>query len=214
MIKLIPGHRRDEFKKEIDAMHRLRKSIFKDTNNWDVPIINRWEVDGYDALNPLYVLSMDECDEVVGCLRLLPTMGFNMLNDTFPELLPEGNRVESPLIWESSRFAAQCPAGQRSVAWLSQITAELGMALNDIGRRAGLSHIVTVYDAKMHRMLKATRCAGEPISEPRMIGSVLTYAVVYEIGDHWEQQVRELFDAVDRVDFDQLSVVDAIRRAA
>lgn len=71
---------------------------------WQGPVINQWEVDGYDALDSLYVLSLDDSMRVIGGVRLLPTTGLNMLNDTFPELLPDGVRIESPLIWEASRF--------------------------------------------------------------------------------------------------------------
>ena len=107
MIKVIPGELRSHYPRLIDEMHRLRRSVFHERLRWQVPVINRWEVDGYDALNPLYVLATNEREEVLGSLRLLPTTSFNMLNDTFPELLPDGQRIESPLIWEASRFAVR-----------------------------------------------------------------------------------------------------------
>ena len=92
----------------MDAFHQIRKRVFFEMYRWDVPVINSWEIDGYDALDPVYLLSVNEADQVVGGLRLLPTMGFNMLNDTFSQLFPEGKRIESPLIWESSRFSIDC----------------------------------------------------------------------------------------------------------
>ena len=101
MIRVIRGVDRRKFARELDAFHKIRKHVFFDTFRWDVPIINSWEIDGYDALDPVYLLSVNEAGQVVGGLRLLPTMGFNMLNDTFPQLLPEGKRIESPWIWES-----------------------------------------------------------------------------------------------------------------
>jgi len=55
----------------------------------------------FDDLNPLYLLSVDEGGELLGCLRLLPTTGPNMLRDVFNVLIPDG-KIESPLIWESS----------------------------------------------------------------------------------------------------------------
>ena len=73
---------------------------------------------------------------------------------------------------------------------MSEATAELGLAMNEIGKEVGLTHIVTVYDAIMHRMLKMANCAGEPLGEPKIIGGVLTYAVIYEIGDELEQRLR------------------------
>jgi len=192
MIRLIHGRNRTQFPKEIDEMYHIRKRVFFERMRWDVSVINRWEIDGYDALDPLYLVSVNEYGRVVGGLRLLPTMGFNMLNDTFPELLPEGQRIENPLIWESSRFSvdheADVPIGKKGI---SRATAELGLAMNEVGGSVGLTHIVTVYDALMHRILKRAGCAGEPLGEPRRIGSVLAYAVFFEIGDATEKALRD-----------------------
>ncbi len=118
-----------------------------------------------------------------------------MLDDTFSELLPSGLRIESPFIWETSRFTIRKPGSRRDFAKMSTATAELGLALNQIGKIGGISHFVTVYDAMMHRMLQRTCCAGDPISEPKMIGNVLTYAVTYEVGDSWEKTVRDNCEA-------------------
>jgi acyl homoserine lactone synthase len=193
MITLIPGEMRAQCPRLIDEMHRLRREVFHDRLNWQVPVINRCELDGYDALNPLYVLSTDDAGAVIGGLRLLPTTGFNMLNDTFPELLPDGARIESPLIWESSRFTVRMTGDMRADApVISRATAELGMALNQIGKAAGLTHIVTVYDRAMHRMLTRCGCAGEPLGPPKMIRGVETYAVIYEVGDEWDSRVSDL----------------------
>jgi acyl homoserine lactone synthase len=210
MIRIIPGEWRARFPRLIDEMHRLRRSVFHERLKWEVPLINRWEVDGYDALDPLYVLSLDESECVIGGLRLLPTTGFNMLNDTFPELLPDGARIESPLIWESSRFTVRMTGDHRADApVISRATAELGLALNEIGKAAALTHIVTVYDRAMHRMLSRCGCAGEPLGAPRLIGAVETYAVLYEVGNEWDARVRRLAGATG-VTLDPI-VIDAVR---
>jgi len=191
MIVLIKGEEKSKYPALIDRMHRLRKEIFHDQLGWKVSVSGDWEIDHYDALHPLYVLSVDEAEDIRGALRLLPTTGPNMLNDTFPELLPGGQRIESPLIWESSRFTIPTTGDRRrDFARMSQATAELGLAMNEIGKDTGLTHIVTVYDAVMHRMLTMADCAGEPLSAPKVIGGVLTYAVIYEIGAELENRLR------------------------
>src|ERR1700739_868334 len=192
MIRVIRGVDRRKFARELDAFHKIRKHVFFDTFRWDVPIINSWEIDGYDALDPVYLLSVNESGRVVGGLRLLPTMGFNMLNDTFQQLLPEGKRIESPLIWDSSHFsidpAADIQIGPKRI---SRAIAELGIGMNEVGARLGLSHIATVYDAILHRHLSRVGCAGQPIGEPKRIGASLAYAVFFEVGDAAETAARE-----------------------
>jgi acyl homoserine lactone synthase len=192
MIRVIRGVDRRKFARELDAFHKIRKHVFFDTFRWDVPIINSWEIDGYDALDPVYLLSINEAGQVVGGLRLLPTVGFNMLNDTFPQLLPEGKRIESPLIWESSRFsidrAADIQIGPKRI---SRAVAELGLGMNEFAARLGLSQIVTVYDAILHRHLLRVGCAGRPIGEPQRVGVSLAYAVFFEVGSAGEKAARE-----------------------
>ena len=191
MIRVISGVDRRNFATEMEMFHKIRKRVFFDTFRWEVPIINTWEIDGYDALDPLYLLSIDDTGQVVGGLRLLPTMGFNMLNDTFSQLLPEGKRIESPLIWESSRLCIDRDIDvQVGPKRISRAIAELGLGLNEIGARIGLSHIVTVYDAILHRSLSRVGCAGEPIGEPQRIGKSMAYAVFFEVGPVAEAAAR------------------------
>ena len=193
MIKIIPGEWRDRYPRLIDEMHKLRRNVFHDRLRWQVTVINRWEIDGYDALNPLYVVALDEDERVIGGLRLLPTTGFNMLNDTFSELLPDGERFVSPLIWESSRFTVRITGDLRTDAKVvSRTTAELLMALNEIGRAAALTHLVTVCDQAMYRLMSRCGLAGDLLSEPRLIGGVKTYALVYEYGDELDARIAKL----------------------
>ncbi len=197
MIKVIPGEWRDRYPRRIDEMHKLRRNVFHERLQWRVSVINRWEIDGYDALNPLYVIAMDDEERVIGGLRLLPTTGFNMLNDTFPELLPDGERFSSPLIWESSRFTVKMTGDIKTdAAVIGRATAELGLALNEIAKVAALSHVVTVYDRTMHRLLTRADWAGEPLGPPKNIGGVETYAVLYEIGKDLDERVHRLAERV------------------
>jgi N-acyl-L-homoserine lactone synthetase len=207
MIRVIDGRFRHRYANEIDAMHRLRKKVFAERMKWDVSVINNWEIDGYDALSPVYLICVNQYNQVAGGLRLLPTTGFTMLNETFSLLL-------SPLIWESSRFCVDhevdAAIGNKGI---SRATAELGLAMNGIGMQIGLTHIVTVYDALMHRVLKRAGCAGVPIGPPRTIGSVLTYAVFFEIGVETEISLRRAGEIEYSV-FENQADVLAMDRAA
>ena len=176
---------------EIDAMFKLRKRVFHDFLKWDVSVRDEWEIDNYDTANPLYVLSYSDDGRLRGSLRLLPTLGPNMLDDTFPILLDGEPEIRSASIWESSRFSvdheADIPIGPNG---MSRAAAELGLAMNQIGMRLGLTHIVTVYDAIVHRTLRKARCAGEPIGPAKRVGGTLAYAVFYEVSAETERLTR------------------------
>ncbi len=198
MITIIPGQQKTSHRVLINQMHRLRKSVFSDQLGWNVTVIGDMEIDGYDALDPVYVICHDEHYNVQGAVRLLPTIGFNMLNDTFKTLLPDGARIESPLIWEMSRFTVQSGGSRRNdLLRVARTTGELILAVNNLGVAIGLSHFVTVYAASMHRMFALSGIAGDPIGPPAMIGDVLTYAVTYELGDELTARLRRIAGDVD-----------------
>ena len=71
-----------------------------------------------------------------------------MLRDVFPVLVP-GGTPESPLIWESSRFAinpAILSEAERAVAnhVVNRTTVELLCGIVEVCQRAGIEHIVSV----------------------------------------------------------------------
>jgi acyl homoserine lactone synthase len=106
MLKLIEGSYASFFPKETDAMFRNRAEIFADQLSWEVVVKNGYERDSFDDANPLYLVSVDpDTERYWGSLRLLPTTGPNMLRDVFPQLLDEGEIIESATIWEARESA-------------------------------------------------------------------------------------------------------------
>lgn len=191
MIKLIPGSHRADFHREIAQMHEIRKNVFRDRLNWDVRTLRNWEIDEFDALNPLYLVSIGTDGSVRGSLRLLPTTGPNMLGDVFTELLPDGLRIESATIWESSRFSVdQAAASERSDNLLNRTTGELLTGIVEVGLLAGLTEVVSVYDAMFARILKRAGCAAELIGRPARIDDIMGYAALFEISDRMLQNLR------------------------
>lgn len=195
MIVVIEGAERARHRVLIDDMHRLRKRVFHDRLRWDVTVEGDREADSFDAADPLYLVSVEsEGAPVRGCLRLLPTTGPNMLRDVFPELLP-GDRIESPLIWESTRFAVDLPAQadvdrRSAMRRVGRVTSELVAGAIEVGLIAGLTHIVSVFDARILRILRAAGCSIELIGEERTIGSVVTHAGLFEVGEEVVETIR------------------------
>ena len=141
-------------------MFRMRAEVFSDRLSWDVTVQNGREIDRFDAEDPLYLLSLDDrSGQLRGAVRLLPTTGPNMLRDVFPVLMP-GGTVESPLIWESSRFAINpriFAAKDRAEVnhTVNRTTVELLCGMVETAQRAGIEHIVSVFDARMARIFRS-----------------------------------------------------------
>lgn len=183
MLKLIEGWRASQFPREMDAMFRNRAEIFGERLGWEVVVKDGYERDGFDDLDPLYLVSVDPVTEQYwGSLRLLPTTGPNMLRDVFPQLLEEGEVVESATIWESSRICAVMADGQprRSKNGVHYVMGELIAGIGEVALAAGLTQIVSVFDARILRVLRALGADPEIIGRPQRIGSVMAYAGLFE----------------------------------
>ena len=98
--------------------------------------------------------------------RDIGTTGPNMLRDVFPYLLDEGEYIESATIQESSRICAVAVDGQpqRSRNGVNFVMSELIAGIGEVAIQAGLTQIVSVFDARIYRVLKAVGC------NPQLIG--------------------------------------------
>lgn len=183
MIRILNGRTRGQHPQAIDEMFKLRKRVFHDFLKWDVQTDGEWEIDNYDKSNPLYVLSYSpETGKLRGSLRLLPTLGPNMLDDTFPILLGDNPQIRSASIWESSRFCIDPEISQdRASNQVTVAAAELMCGVGELGLASGISHIVTVTDVFLERMFRRMGCPGERIADPHRIGSVYAVAVAWEV---------------------------------
>ncbi|WP_035971274.1 acyl-homoserine-lactone synthase [Bradyrhizobium sp. WSM3983] len=161
----------------LTSMYRLRRRIFKDRLDWSVSISGDMEIDVYDALSPTYILAVSEQQEVLGCVRLLPTTGPTMLADTFGNLL--GNRAapRDERILESSRFCVDTGRTfEASRHGLSRATFVLFAAMIEAMRAKGAQSIVTVTDARMERILRRAGWPLERLSEPQPLGQTIALA--------------------------------------
>lgn len=184
MLKLIEGSYASFFPKEIDAMFRNRAETFSDRLGWEVVVKDGRERDAFDDANPLYLVSVDpDTEEYWGSLRLLPTTGPNMLRDVFPQLL-DGGYIESATVWESSRICAAAAPGQpeRSKS-VNYVLSELILGIGEVAVAAGLTQVVSVFDTRIFRVLKAAGCNPQIIGTPQRIGGVMSYAGLFDTGE-------------------------------
>lgn len=158
------------------GMHRLRRRVFRDRLDWEVSVSDGLEVDQYDALSPTYLLGIDRQD-VVGCVRLLPTTGRNMLANTFPFLLDGRAAPTSTRIWESSRFCVDTKnVAATAVNGFREATFLLFAAMIEWGQQHDLQAIATVTDLRMERILRRAGWGLDRLGEPRQIGATKAVA--------------------------------------
>ncbi len=158
MIRYIYADELKNHHKLASGMFVDRADQFKTRLGWDVNVDAKgYERDEYDAENPLYVIWENEDGSHGGSMRLLPTVGATMVNDHFGHLT-DGVRIESPLIWECTRFCLSRSANGR-------VAAALMLAGGEVMRGFNVKHYVGVFDARMVRIYRAIG------SSPTILGS-------------------------------------------
>jgi acyl homoserine lactone synthase len=169
--------------KELWEMHTLRAKVFRGRLGWEVPVLSGMEIDGYDALEPRYMLMRDG-ETLRGCWRLLPTEGPYMLKDSFPQLLDGQEPPSDPHIWELSRFAIETEgAGGYG---FSEMTMESIEAIIRHAHERGLSRYVTVTTTAIERMLRRAGVVTTRIGAPQAVGIETAVALYVEIEPTWE----------------------------
>ncbi|MFL6710692.1 MAG: acyl-homoserine-lactone synthase [Massilia sp.] len=172
---------RKDFKSlDLWEMHKLRAKVFKDRLGWEVPVLSGMEIDGYDALDPYYMMIREPGKGTLrGCWRLLPTEGPYMLKDSFAELLHGAPAPEHERIWELSRFAIETDCDSRF--GLSQITMESFSEMVLYGRAHGIDRYITVTTTSLERLVRRAGVAIERLGPPVQIGIEQAVALYIDV---------------------------------
>ncbi|MGY3439126.1 MULTISPECIES: acyl-homoserine-lactone synthase [unclassified Marinovum] len=129
------------------AMFRDRADQFHTRLGWEVSVNDAGEErDEYDDENPLYVIWQNADGSHGGSMRFLPTTGRTMVNDHFGHLTG-GGKIQSPFIWECTRFCLARGAG-------GNVAAALMLAGGEIMENFDVRHFVGVFDARMVRIYR------------------------------------------------------------
>ena len=177
MLKYLCADELDQYPALKDSMFRDRADQFKSRLNWDVKVDHDgYERDEYDDLNPMYVIWEDAIGRHSGSMRLLPTTGPCMVNDHFSDLM-QGDKFQSPFIWEGTRFCLSRNATRRTATALMLAAGEVMIGF-------GIKHCIGVFD---HRMIGAA---------PEILGSAGEGEEFVGVG-LWSIS-KEMFDNVSK----------------
>jgi acyl homoserine lactone synthase len=135
----------------VDDMLKARAEVFHHRLHWRVTVENDREIDSYDSYDPLYLISVDDNTGIArGSLRLLPTSGPHMMRDIFRNFFSEPIVLESPLIWECTRFCIH-PQWERSRSDRrpGHVTTELLHGICEAAIEAGVRYVTGVFNMSM-----------------------------------------------------------------
>jgi acyl homoserine lactone synthase len=156
----------------LDSMYRLRSDVFHHRLGWAVRVEDGREHDWFDLIGPHYLVAHDGDFDALGCCRLLPTLGPNMLRDIFPRLL-----------WEVSRFAISERCSQGGFGF-SEVPALILSEMIRFARHHHVEALVGVTSAPVERMLKRMGLHVLRLGNPQRIGKVMSLAFSIPINPH------------------------------
>ncbi len=155
MFVLIQAQEYGKHSKLLDQMFRLRKKIFFDELNWDVPVLGEIERDRYDDLKPAYLVWTDKKKQILyGSLRLMPTTGPTLLNDVFRKTFPANFDLCYPGIWEGTRMCIDVEKiaqdypdllPQNAMSWML-------LGLGECALAHGIHTLISNYEPHMKRI--------------------------------------------------------------
>lgn len=176
-----------ENQKLMDAAYRLRKKVFADQLNWDVPVTGDREFDEYDNDNAQYLVwCSPDRETLYGLVRLIPTTQPTLLFDVFGRTHDYDQTLVSDTIFEGTRmcldeelvardFPALAACARFSLMLLALCEAALALgvtrlvsnfepAMSRIYKRAGLNY--TLHGKADGYGLRPVCCASFEVSHP------------------------------------------------
>lgn len=159
----------------LDSMYRLRSEIFHHRLGWEVHVDNGREHDWFDLIGPHYVVAHDGASNALGCCRLLPTVGPNMLRDIFPFLLDGAKPPSSSAVWDVSRFAVSGECAGDGFGF-GAVPAGMLIEMFRFAGTHGIEDLVGVTSAPVERMLRHLGLRVERMGVARRIGRVMSLA--------------------------------------
>lgn len=159
----------------LDSMYRLRSDVFHHRLGWEVRVDNGREHDWFDLIGPHYLVAHDGASNALGCSRLLPTAGPNMLRDIFPFLLDGAPAPSSSAVWEISRFAINSACAGDGFGFGYVPAAMLAEMFRFAGAH-GIEDLVGVTSTPVERMLRHLGLRVERLGLAKRIGHVMSLA--------------------------------------
>lgn len=183
MIRVIDRSNRERFRQSLDQQFRLRREIFVVERGWTRFDRGNVEMDQFDTDDAVYLVALDPDQQVIGGMRLYPTLRPHLLSETFAFMV-DGQVPRRPDIWEVTRFALAASA-RNSVTY-----CEMFLGLLEYGLGEGLTGTTAVMRTLRIPVIQNIGMRVTPLGLPQTIDGELQSAVLIEISDDSLARVR------------------------
>lgn len=199
MLRYLYAHDLVRFPRLARSMFTDRAEQFARRLKWDVTVTPEGEErDQYDALNPLYVIWERPDGTHGGSMRFMPTTGRCMVNEHFA-FLNGGMRIESPFIWECTRFCLSPGAHMRA-------SAALVLGAGEVMQHMRFAHYIGVFDGRMEQIYRRMGL------EPEVLGRQGRGRDAIAVG-LWEMKAEAFAPTLAKVGVDRATSRAWVRRS-
>jgi len=148
MISCISAENVHEFGQAFHSQFRLRHGGFVERQQYDVSVYDGMEFDRYDTPATRYLVYHTDDGQALGVSRLTPTTLSCMLKDLWPHLVEDESLMQSPVVWEGTRY---CVDKDAPPELRQRIVHEMACAYLEFGLRRGLQKIIGLMPTYIYR---------------------------------------------------------------
>jgi acyl homoserine lactone synthase len=177
MIDVVTADNAHIFQSELRSFFELRFEVFVNRLKWDLACEVGDERDQFDNERAIYLLLTNSRAQVVAGARMLRTDIPSLLTQVFPFLV-DGPMPGSPSIWEVTRLVVD--HRKERLEGCGNVCGRLLSGLLEFGVDNGLSHLVSVSDTRIERILRRSGWTTQRLGAAHRIGECQVAAEIQE----------------------------------
>lgn len=193
MFISIQPHQHTEYRVLLNEFFGLRKRVFFDQLEWNVPVSGEIERDEYDDLDATYLIWCSEDQRTIyGGLRLLSTVGPTLLHDVFHATHGQNDELRRPDFWEGTRMCVDEEAIRRDLPLMDAANAfnMLFVALCETAVGLGISRLVSNFEASLSRVYRRAGLNFEMHGSAHGYGRRPVYCASFEVNEDILEDLR------------------------
>ena len=174
-----------------EQMYRQRYDIYVKRRRWEgLGLDGQFEIDQYDNEDAVYLLALDEADDVRAGLRLLPTTGPHIFGDLFPHLASGDKLPRGDDIMELTRFYVAPFGSNKHQRWWFVGVISIGMF--EYCLMNGIKQISSVIDTFLLPQMLELGWKVQPLGLPEDYGQGMAVGVLIDVDEQSIENTRRI----------------------
>lgn len=204
---------RGRYARQLEQMHRQRHELFVDRMGWsELRRKDGRDIDEYDTEHTVYMLVLNENEDVVASGRYNPSWAPNQFDDEseLRRLYTSREPPVGPHVWEGSRLVGGLPHIYGK-DFARATLAVLHCAGVEFCLRRGVTHLNSLFEPKATSILTWLGCETEPLGLPTKYqtedGEKEALAMTWKISADYLKRARAAFGIAGPVLFEASPVM-------